>query len=70
MIFVMVKCGALFEVRTEFLHITKTSVVFEGVRKQLQQVTQWSADDFRVPATLPKPYMLALQMAAGSTVLM
>jgi hypothetical protein len=29
--FVMVKCGVLFEVRTEFLNIIKTSFGFKGL---------------------------------------
>jgi hypothetical protein len=28
----MVKCGVLFEVRTEFLNIVYTSFVFKGLR--------------------------------------
>jgi hypothetical protein len=31
LIFVMVKCGVLFEVRTEFVSITKTSIGFKGL---------------------------------------
>jgi hypothetical protein len=31
LIFVMVKCGVLFEVRTEFLNIIWTSFVFKGL---------------------------------------
>jgi hypothetical protein len=31
LIFVMVKCGVLFEVRTEFLNIIQTSFSFEGL---------------------------------------
>jgi hypothetical protein len=31
LIFVMVKCGVLFEVRTEFLSIIKTSLGFKGL---------------------------------------
>jgi hypothetical protein len=30
----MVKCGVLFEVRTEFLNIAKTSSGFKGLKKQ------------------------------------
>jgi hypothetical protein len=32
-IFVMVKCGVLFEVRTEFVNIVKTSLGFEGLKQ-------------------------------------
>jgi hypothetical protein len=31
-IFVMVKCGVVFEVRTEFLNNIETSFVFKGLR--------------------------------------
>jgi hypothetical protein len=31
LIFVMVKCGVLFEVRTEFLNVIYTSFVFKGL---------------------------------------
>jgi hypothetical protein len=31
LIFVMVKCGVLFELRVEFLNITLTSFVFRGL---------------------------------------
>jgi hypothetical protein len=30
--FVMVKCGVLFEVRTGFINIIYTSIVFKGLR--------------------------------------
>jgi hypothetical protein len=30
----MVKCGVLFEVRTEFLNIIYTSFVFKGLKTQ------------------------------------
>jgi hypothetical protein len=35
LIFVMVKCGVLFEVRTEFLYTVQTSSGFKGLRKFL-----------------------------------
>jgi hypothetical protein len=39
LIFVMVKCGVLFEVRTEFLNIIWTSFVFRGLN--LNSVNQF-----------------------------
>jgi hypothetical protein len=36
LIFVMVKCGVLFEVRTEFLNFILTSVVFKGLNASYQ----------------------------------
>jgi hypothetical protein len=37
LIFVMVKCGVLFEVRTEFLNVIYTSFVFRGLTKHTQE---------------------------------
>jgi hypothetical protein len=36
LIFVMVKCGVLFEVRTEFLNIISTSFGFKGLNTSLK----------------------------------
>jgi hypothetical protein len=38
LIFVMVKCGVLFEVRTEFLNNTYTSYVFKGLMVKLGKI--------------------------------
>jgi hypothetical protein len=39
LIFVMVKCGVLFEVRTEFLNIIYTSFCFTGLKGCSMSVT-------------------------------
>jgi hypothetical protein len=44
LMFVMVKCGVLFEVRTEFLDVIQTSFGFKG----LKGLYYWDPfDDFR-----------------------
>jgi Na+/alanine symporter len=39
MIFVMVKCGVLFEVRTKLLNIIKMSYGFKCLHKKMKKVT-------------------------------
>jgi hypothetical protein len=52
LISVMVKCGVLFEVRTEFLNITKTSCGFKGsdrVREALYHSVAFELLDNEAP---------------------
>jgi hypothetical protein len=41
LIFVMVKCGVLFEVRTELLNIIKRSFLFKGLNIYLYTAEEW-----------------------------
>jgi hypothetical protein len=59
LIFLMVKCGVLFEVRTEFLNITYTRFGFEGL---ILHFVKKGCYDFLIILSLNKYYLPKQQL--------
>jgi hypothetical protein len=59
LIFVMVKCGVLFEVRTEFLHNIYTSFVFKWLKRTLVAHVAWGKACDTYSSDTSKVHLLA-----------
>jgi hypothetical protein len=58
----MVKCGVLFEVRTKFLKIIKTSVGFKGLNKSEKTDLVCITPDSTVAFPFPKKCIFTYRM--------